>query len=578
MAWSSRSEEPLGAPRTLGEVLTARSQSPNDCLIFPTDPVHGDDARRYSFAEVFVRARRIAEGLTAAGASGGDRVAIVGGNDIEFIALFLGAVLSDLVPVPLAPPLFAARFCDYVARLRAQVLDSGARLLATTSGVDVAGGSEAIDFPCPIATHDEIAARATPANRRVPVADAGDVALIQYSSGSTRTPRGAMLTHDNLLQNVRGIGAGVKNTKQDVVLCWLPLFHDMGLIGSFLYAYYWGFPLVLMSPAEVVFNPASWLWAVSRFGVVGCAAPNFAYSLCASRKKVPDHSLRGLDLTSWRDALNGAEAVQQATIDAFSERFRPYGFSGESMLPVYGLSENTVAACFPRRGRLPRVDRVDRRALEEGTFARTGAREAPDEDARCLVSVGEALPGQEMRIVTATGPTTEDRRIGEIELRGACVMQGYVNRPDETRCVISRDGWLKTGDLGYLLEGELYVVGRMKEIIKKAGASYDASDIQFVVGSVPGVRKGCVAAFSTANERTGTEDLVVVAETARSVDDSGAVEASIRREIARVFSVRPDVVRLIAPGMLPKSTSGKVRGLECRKQYVKGEFERASQS
>jgi acyl-CoA synthetase (AMP-forming)/AMP-acid ligase II len=271
--------------------------------------------------------------------------------------------------------------------------------------------------------------------------------------------------------------------------------------------------------------------------------------------------------------MNSAEAVQASTITAFCDRFRPHGFRAEAMMPVYGLAENSVGASFPRYGSRPIVDFVDRRALEQGAAASTSATSSGS--VRAMVSVGRALPGHKLRIVGVNDEALEDRQVGSVELWGPSTMRGYHRHPEETARAIRADGWLRTGDLGYIADGELYVVGRSKEVVKKAGAKYDAADIQAVVGEVPGVRSGCVAAFSVPNEGTGTEDLVIVAEVSKGLSEYDTVTSGIRHIVQSTFGTRPDNVRLIVPGTLPKSTSGKIKGLECRRRYLNNDLQLA---
>jgi acyl-CoA synthetase (AMP-forming)/AMP-acid ligase II len=561
---------------TVGDILVSRSASKKKWLVFPKDPMRSDEADEFSFGEVYARAAAVASGLVTLGARRGDRVAILGDNDIQFVALFVGAVIADLVPVPVHGPgsVFTPRWREYTKRLERVLSDGDIRLLVVTDGfAEIEGPNDEQSAPA-ARSYSQIVGVGT-STALAPAATSSDIALIQYSSGSTRAPTGVALSHANLLHNVHSIGIAVENTEDDIVLNWAPLFHDMGLIGLFLYSLYWGLTLVLMSPRTVIAKPASWLWGMSRFRAIGTAAPNFLYALCASDRKVPDESLRGLDLRAWRHAMNSAEAVQARTVATFTERFRRFGFRAEAMMPVYGLAESTVGAAFPPYGRGPRLDIVNRRALERGA-AEPSAVASPSA-ARTLVGVGRALPGHELRIVGPDDESVGERQVGQIELRGPSVMNGYHGHQEETERTIRPDGWLRTGDLGYVADGELYVVGRAKEIVKKAGAKYDAADIQAVVGEVQGVRNGCVAAFSIPNDRSGTEDLVIVAEvTSKDSSDHPSIEASIRRQVHGVFGTWPDDIRLIEPGTLPKSTSGKIRGFECRHRYLEGDVRPAA--
>jgi acyl-CoA synthetase (AMP-forming)/AMP-acid ligase II len=349
---------------------------------------------------------------------------------------------------------------------------------------------------------------------------------------------------------------------------WLPLFHDMGLIGSLLFATYHGLPLVLMTPSAFLTRPEAWLWAITRFGVSCCAAPNSAYQLCASR--IAADRLPGLDLSRWRAALSGSELVNPATIEAFCARFGPHGFRPEALYPVYGLAENTLATAFPRHGRPARVHWVDRRALEHEGAARSIA--CNDGRARGVVSVGTALSGQSLRIVSEPGrqPVRRDCVVGEIEVRGPCVMRGYHCASEEREATGPvADGWLKTGDLGYLHDGELYVVGRADEVINRGGRKYDAADIQAAVAPLADVRAGAVAAFGVFDDASGTERLVVMAETQHtSAAARATLELAIAQRVQQALAIAPDAVLLAAAGAIPRTTSGKVQHRRARALYL----------
>jgi fatty-acyl-CoA synthase len=562
---------PLNA-QTLPELLYQRRDSSATWLVLPADPLRSDAARTISFKGVYEASSRVASAFIERGAEPGRVVGIVADNDEQFASLFFGAVLARLVPAPLHLPVFAATWDDYVSRIAYVLRETEAQFLATSDEFESLGAAAARLGRWTAVSHESLSARSvsgplTPLGR-----EPGDVAFIQYSSGSTRTPLGSMLTHSNVLHNIDAIGQTVGASDLDVDLCWLPLFHDMGLTGAFIYSWYWGAPLVLMKPQDFIFRPAAWLWAISRFRVATCPAPNFAYALCSSPTKIPDAQLEGLDLSNWRLAFNGAESVQAQTIEKFVKRFSRYGFRREAMYPVYGLAENVLAACFPPCGRAPRVDWVDRRILEAERLAEPAGEGAST--SRALVSVGRSLPGQEVRVADQAGACAAERKVGEIQVRGRCVMKGYYGRESETARALTGDGWLRTGDLGYMAEGELYVVGRDKDVVKKGGAKYDGSDIQAIVGNVPGVRAGCVAAFGIESERRGTEDLVIVAEVRpRPAGELERLRAEIRREMNRVLAVGVDFIELVASGTLPKSSSGKIRTFECRKLYLERRLE-----
>jgi acyl-CoA synthetase (AMP-forming)/AMP-acid ligase II len=488
--------------------------------------------------------------------------------------LLFGTILAGLVPAPLHLPYFVATWADYIDRVRTVLRDSEAQFLVVGDAfIELAADLSDDAWVSRSAGELALLGRETADSKRAfAPARRDDTALIQYSSGSTRLPIGVELLHRNVISNVRAIGNTVgADERVDVALCWLPLFHDMGLTGTMLYSWYWGLPLVLMAPQDFIGRPASWLWAVSRFRVTGCAAPNFAYALCSAKTKVADNVLQGLDLSTWRVAFNGAEPVQETTVDSFVDRFGAYGFRREAMYPVYGLAESVVAGCFPAYGRAPKFDYVDRRSLERGVAKCV----APDAGGvRSVVSVGNALEGGRTRIVDAAGVVLRERLVGEIELAGASVMKGYYRRPDDTAAAFAADGWFKTGDLGYVAGGEIYVVGRIKDVIKKAGVRFDAADIQSCVSEVPGVRAGCVAAFAMENALRGTEGLIVVAETRlTSGTELDAVAGRIQKAVAGTFGTHVDVLRLVPPGELAKTSSGKVRVQESRLRFLNGRMQ-----
>jgi acyl-CoA synthetase (AMP-forming)/AMP-acid ligase II len=559
---------------TLTDMILQRSESRNTWLIVPEDPIRSNAARRLSFEEVYRTSAQIARGLQALGAERGRAVGLVADNSPDFVHLFFGTILAGLVPAPLHLPFFVATWADYIDRVRTVLRDGDAQFLVVGDAF-MKLTADLNDDVWISRSAGELAllGSRTPDSKQVfAPAASDDTALIQYSSGSTRLPVGVELLHRNVISNVRAIGNTVgADEGADVALCWLPLFHDMGLTGTMLYSWYWGMPLVLMAPSDFIGRPASWLWAVSRFGVTGCAAPNFAYALCSMKTKVPESLLNGLDLSRWRVAFNGAEPIQESTVDSFTERFSAYGFRPEAMYPVYGLAESVVAGCFPPYGQAPKFDHVDRRSLELG-LAKCVAANAGS--ARSVVSVGNALEGGIVRIVNAEGAVLGERLVGEIELTGASVMKGYYRRPDETTAAFSPDGWFKTGDLGYLAGGEIYVVGRIKDIIKKAGVRFDAADIQARVSEVAGVRAGCVAAFAVENAVGGTEGLTVVAETRlTSGTDLDSVAAEIQKAVAGTFGTHVDVLRLMPPGELAKTSSGKVRVQESRLRFLSGQMQ-----
>jgi len=378
-----------------------------------------------------------------------------------------------------------------------------------------------------------------------------------------------ILTHGNLLANLRAMEQASGVTAGDIFVSWLPLYHDMGLIGACMGSLAVGFRLVLMSPLAFLARPARWLETIHRHRATISAAPNFAYELCAS--KVDERDLSGLDLSCWRLAYNGAEPVSPETIERFAARLAPHGFNPLAMTPVYGLAESSVGLAFPPRGRGPLIDRVDRAALATTGIARPVRADTPP--IRRIVSCGLPLPGHAIRIVDANGRALPERRQGRVQFQGPSATSGYFRNPEASQHLF--DGpWLNTGDLGYLAGGELYLTGREKDIIIRGGRNIHPQELEEAVNRVPGVRRGGVAVFPATDDRTGTERLVVLAETRVKADaeERGRIMAEINRLAVDVIGMVVDDVVLAPPRTVLKTSSGKLRRAACRERYERGEL------
>ncbi|MDA8249604.1 MAG: AMP-binding protein, partial [Rhodospirillales bacterium] len=404
---------------------------------------------------------------------------------------------------------------------------------------------------------------APPLAAPVPAA-AGATALIQYTSGSTGDPKGVVLTHANLLANIRAMGQALEASSADAVVSWLPLYHDMGLIGCWLGSLYYGAPAAIMPPLAFLADPARWLWAIHRHRATISAAPNFAYELCL--KSVRDADVAGLDLGSLRRLANGAEPVSPATVTRFTQRFARHGLRPEAMAPVYGLAESVVALAFPPPGRGPVIDRIDRDALATQGLARPAAPGAAD--ALDLVACGQPIPGHEIRVVDEDGRELPERREGRLQFKGPSATAGYFRAPEKTRALFDGD-WLESGDRAYIAGGDVYITGRIKDIIIRAGRHIHPQELEERVGAVEGVRRGCVAAIASPDPASGTERLVVVAET-RLRDP--AARADLRRRIieasrAILPDMPPEEVVLAPPHAIPKTSSGKLRRAATRALY-----------
>jgi 1-acyl-sn-glycerol-3-phosphate acyltransferase len=404
----------------------------------------------------------------------------------------------------------------------------------------------------------------------LPGRQGADATLIQYTSGSTGAPKGVLLSHANVLANIRAIGEAIVIRPDDVAVSWLPLYHDMGLIGSWLASLYFGIPIVILSPLAFLARPARWLWAIHTHRGTVAPAPNFAFDLCVRR--VSDADIEGLDLGSWRLALNGSEPVSPDTIERFTRRFSAYRFKSAAMCPVYGLAESSVALTVPPIGRDPWVDRVVREAFQ----ADREARPAPASDPNPLrfVSCGLPLPGHQVRVVDAAGRPVGGRVEGRIEFQGPSVTSGYFRNPQATQAAM-RAGWMDSGDLGYQADGELFITGRRKDLIIKAGRNLYPQEIEEVVGDVPGIRKGCVAAFGVPDLAAGTERLVIVAESRETLAGRHeGLKATAVDRLVSAIGVPPDEIVIARPGAVLKTSSGKIRRGATRDAYLRGDVAR----
>jgi 1-acyl-sn-glycerol-3-phosphate acyltransferase len=566
-------EAGLGAAADIGEGVSTLQESlfrharldPNRTHVF----LHDDAGREepVSYGRLWDDAAAVAGGLRARGVGPGTTVALILPTGLDFLRTFLGILLARAIPVPIYPPLRLDRLAEYAARQSAILADAGVRLLVTIPrGRPVAALLRpAVPTLDGVVTADDLALGNEPVAG--PEGEGSDAAFIQYTSGSTGQPKGVLLTHDNLLANIRAIALGLDMRPTDVGVSWLPLYHDMGLIGSWLMCLHHGLPLTLLPPTAFLARPERWLWAIHRRRATLSGAPNFAYELCVRR--IADDALEGLDLSSWRAALNGAEPISTGTLERFARRFSKRGFRPEAMMPVYGLAESSVALCFPPVGRGPRVDRVARSAFQEQGRAEPAA--AGDSGALDFVSVGRELPGHEIRIVDDEGREVAERVVGRLVFRGPSVTSGYYRKPEATAAVTLPGGFLDSGDLAYRAEGEIHIAGRLKDLIIKGGRNLVPQEIEEAAAEVAGVRRGCVVAFGVDNPSLGTEALVVVAETrADDEQERDRLTAAVVERVQAAVDVPPDRVVLVAPGAVPKTSSGKVRRADAKALFLSG--------
>jgi acyl-CoA synthetase (AMP-forming)/AMP-acid ligase II len=521
------------------------------------------------FGGLHAGAEEVARGLRARGIERGQTVALMLPTGPDFFLGFMGIQLAGAIPVPIYPPVKIDQIEEYATRQVGILGNAEARALVTVKEATKLARLLRPRLPSLSAIARVEALRAEGA-AAPPLPDprigSDDLGLIQYTSGSTGAPKGVALSHGNLVANVHSIGEAVKVTGEDVVVSWLPLYHDMGLIGCWLFALCHGLEMVCFSPLDFLRQPKRWLKALSEHGGTLSPAPNFAYELCVRR--VRDRDIGGLDLSTWRVALSGAEPVNPETVERFNRRFRPYGFHEEAMIPAYGLAENAVAVTFKPLGSKTRFDRIEREAFQREGRAVAASGADGDEPLR-FVSVGRPIPRNEVRIVDDEDEAVGERVEGNIQFRGPSATPGYYRNPQATAAIRTADGWTRSGDRGYLAEGDLFITGRRKDLIIKAGRNLDPAEVESLAAEIDGIRKGCVVAFGVTNPGTGSEDLVVVAETrSTSLEARKKLGSEVRRRVREVVRVSPDEVVLVPPRTVPKTPSGKLRRGETRERYL----------
>jgi fatty-acyl-CoA synthase len=505
-------------------------------------------------ADLLHNAMLIAAGLRARGIGPGHRVVLSFETGPHFIESLFGCSLAGAVPCLVELPSAKIPVGEWTARLHAklELLDARA-ILIDSERIDLVAQVMQDRFDLFVATADELITDAPLFEPSIPAADT--VAFIQFTSGTTGDARGVPVTHQALFANCGDIAIYGAWDSDDLTVSWLPLYHDMGLVSSFLASFLHGIPTVLMSPLVFLFSPARWLWALHVFRGTLSFAPNFAYELCVKRVAPADSA--GLDLGAWRQAYNAAEFIHVSTLVRFAERFSSNGMTIDRFRPAYGMAEMVAGASIRYRDDQLRIDTISRSALATRRVAVPTTVDSTE--AIQLVSTGRPLPSVEVRIVDETGSPCEDRREGEILLRGASLFRGYYNNSAATIAMM-REGWLLTGDLGYFADDELIISGRVKDLIIKAGENIHPYAIEHEVGGISDVRTGCVAVVGLRNGQTGTEDVVVVFETME--EQPNALQSLCRKveqAVIRASGMRADMVIPVPPRIIPKTTSGKIR-------------------
>jgi len=530
--------------------------------------VEDEHVEEITYAGLHASAQAVAAGLQARGLQPGQTVALMLPTSRDFFSGFYGILLAGGIPVPLYPPARLSQLEEHLHRQMRILSNAETVLLLTVPEAKPLARllSAQVESLHRVVTVSELSADGDTVVR--PPVQAHDIAFVQYTSGSTGNPKGVVLTHANLLANLQAMGQAVHITSTDVFVSWLPLYHDMGLIGAWLGTLYYAHPLVLMSPLAFLARPARWLWAIHKHRGTLSAGPNFAYDLCTRR--IDDRDLEGLDLSSWRVAFNGAEPVSAVTLARFSERFAPYGFRPEAMAPVYGLAEAALGVAFPVLDRVPHIDDIQRES-----FMRSGrAVPADKSDATALhfVACGQPLPGYQIRIVDATGHEVGERQEGRLEFQGPSTTRGYFHNPEATNRLF-HGAWLDSGDMAYMVGSSVYLTGRAKDIIIRAGRNIYPHELEEAIGDIAGLRRGCVAVFGSPDPVTGTERLVVLAETRQTAPDVLVqLRSQVEVTVTDLLGTPPDDVVLAPPGSVLKTSSGKLRRAASRERYEQGDL------
>lgn len=541
--------------------------------------------RAFSFAEIAAECERRARHFYARGLTQGDHMALIIPEGDEFVLSFLACLYAGIVPVPLYPPLAFGKLDAYISATAEILKVANVRMLLTTQRAQKVLWS-LIDQVPSLKGLTLVEDLSGPGTGPVPDIDrisSTSPAFIQFTSGSTAMPKGVMVPHSSIIANTRGIMEDtLASTLDDKGVSWLPLYHDMGLIGFVLAPLRYAVPVTFIPTLSFVRKPTLWMETIHRVRGTITFAPNFAFALAARR--TTEEQLASLDLSCLKAVGSGAEPIHGETVRTFIQRFAPAGLKPESLLPAYGMAEATLAMSFGTLDQIFHSDWIDADlyhaegraeavSLEDESTGAGGALpsspEAHPQGVLEFVSCGRPIPGHFTRIVDEKGQPLPERRVGEILFSGPSVTAGYYNNPEGTAAAFTPEG-LRTGDLGYIADGELYVTGRKKDLIILNGRNYDPQSIEWEAANVAGLRKGNIVAFSRPSAQS--EELVVVAEAKIGPEERQTLAEAVANHIqAQLFLKVSDVV-LIEPGSLPKTTSGKVQRSKTRLQYLSGEL------
>ena len=518
------------------------------------------------WAQIHEEARAVGAALQARGVQPGDHVAVLGPTSRELITIVRGCWLAGVASMILPLPMRMGSLDEFVSSTRLRIRHGDAKLVLIDD--QLAPFYEAIEGDPPIASMASVlpGSEGVPSGDRleIPEDDPDRLVILQYTSGSTSEPKGVMIPDRVLAANIDAACEAASLREDEVMVSWLPLYHDMGLVGFLAIPMTTGVELVQAAPQDFMAHPSSWMEWISEWGGTATAGPNFAWVLATRGLRRSSD----LDLSTLTLALSGAEPVDPKAMDAFCEAAAPYGFDPSAVFPAFGMAEVAIAGAFPRRGEGLLWDSIDREVLERERVAVPLVTEDEDEftrRGRRLPLLGTAVPGLEMRVVDPESrEELPERSVGELLMRGTSVTPGYYKRDDATAELL-QDGWLCTGDLAYILDGQLVLCGRIKDVIIVGGRNVFPEDIERAVGTIDGVRAGNVIAFGVEGYK-GKESVVVVAES--RVENGDEIRSDIHQRTLEVCGLPPRDVILVEPSTLPKTSSGKLQRSKCRELYL----------
>ena len=551
---------------TLGEALDYAARGEKG---FNFHNARADLVRAYSYAELARDARARALRLMADGVQPGERVALIAETGADFAAAFFAAIYVGALPVPLPLPTSFGGRDAYVEQIAVQLRSCDPRLVLAPDGL-LAMVAQAADGLCRAESWTSYFAGEAP-DAPLPQAKPGDIAYLQYSSGSTRFPHGVAVTHEALLANLAGHAHCMEAGNGDRVVSWLPWYHDMGLVGCMLAPLANQISVDYLATEDFARRPLSWLTLISRNKDNTLSySPTFGYDICARRISPSINVAERFDLSRWRVAGNGADMIRPEVMQAFVDVFAAAGFKASAFLPSYGLAEATLAVTIMPLGQGIVSDLIDERTLAGLSGGRTESRRPTRY--RAIVNCGKAVPGLTMEVRDEAGTVLADRKIGRIFVKGLGVMAGYFRDPEATAAVLSPDGWLDTGDMGYLVNGSIFIVGRAKDMIIINGKNHWPQDIEWAIEQLPGFKAGDIAAFAITTP-TGEEAPAVLVQCRTSDPEERVNLRETIRNKVRAITGMTCVVELVPPRTLPRTSSGKLSRSKARMQYLSGEIQ-----